>query len=110
MRSVGQSFDSLPPPNRARQYREFADAVFLANAAFLKAKHAKNDELRVEYLRLATGWRAMVLELEAHLRHVTQLEAKRARLCKPPRKPGRTNNSNAAAALPAAFSVRVLQG
>jgi len=75
--AVGKSVDALPPPERAQRYRELADA------AFLKAKHANGDELRAECLRLATGWHAMALELDANLRHLTQLEASRDRLLEP---------------------------
>jgi len=76
---VGQLFDALPPPERTQRYREMADA------AFLKAKHVKDDDLRAEYLRLAAGWHAMALELEANLRHLTQLEASQARLRQTPK-------------------------
>ena len=71
---MGQLFDALRPPERAQRYREMADA------AFLKAKYVRDNDLRAEYLRLATGWHAMALELEANLRHLTQLEASQARL------------------------------
>jgi hypothetical protein len=52
----------------------------MADAALLKAKHAKVDEVRAECIRLATVWHALALELEANLRHRTQLEASQARL------------------------------
>jgi len=73
---VGLSIDSLPPEERSRRYRELADA------AFYKATQTKDPKLHSQYLGLAMGWHAMALELEAHLRHLTQLEASQARLRK----------------------------
>jgi hypothetical protein len=73
---LGKAFDFLPPRLRAWRYREIADA------ALLKGKHTKDDQVRTECIRLATAWYALALELEANLRHRTQLEASQARLCK----------------------------
>jgi hypothetical protein len=52
----------------------------MADAAFHKAKHAKDPEQKAACLGLAMGWHAMALQLEAHLTHLTQLEVSQARL------------------------------
>jgi hypothetical protein len=52
----------------------------MADAAFLKARHSADPDQQAECLGLAMGWHAMALELEAHLRHLTQLEVSQARL------------------------------
>ena len=84
-RTVGQSCESLPPKQRAHRYREMADA------AFHRARDATDPERQAEYLGVAMGWHAMALDIEAHLRHLTQLEISQARLhktlCKETKRP-----------------------
>src|SRR5215471_11657266 len=55
---LGQSFESLPKEQRARLYREMADA------AFLKAQKAIDPTQRAEYLNMATSWHALAQEME----------------------------------------------
>lgn len=68
IRLLGQSFESLPPEERAEHYRERADAIFL------KAQRSKNPEQRAEFLTMATGWHAMATELEKTLTSPVNIE------------------------------------
>jgi hypothetical protein len=52
----------------------------MADAAFHQAREATDPDDRAQCLGLALGWHAMALQLEAHLTHVTHLEASQARL------------------------------
>lgn len=71
---MGRSLKSMTPQERARRYREMADA------AFLKAQHLKNQQQRVEYLNLATAWHALAQEMESDIKRLTQLEGSQQRL------------------------------
>ena len=55
---VGRLLAALPPVERARRYREFA------NKAMQKAQGAGDDEQRMEYLTMASGWHSLALEIE----------------------------------------------
>ena len=56
-----QSLNSLPAEARFQRYRELADA------AFLKAKRARTEEQRTEYLSMAAEWHALAAKLERTL-------------------------------------------
>lgn len=71
-----QPFEALAPAERARRYRELADA------AFFRVRHAKSEQLRADYLKLAAGWHAMAQEMEVNVRTLAQLEASQERLRK----------------------------
>ena len=73
---VGQSFNSLPPNQRARRYRELADA------ALAHLKNVKTPEHRAEYLNLAAGWHALAQDIEANLNSLAQLEISQEHLQK----------------------------
>ncbi len=64
----------MPPQDRARRYREMADA------AFLKAQHLKTPQHRAEYLSLAVAWHALAQEMESDVRSLEQLEASQRRV------------------------------
>lgn len=64
----------MSPEERARRYREMADA------AFLKAQHLKNPDRRAEYLSLATAWHALARKIESDIRGLAQLEASQQRV------------------------------
>jgi hypothetical protein len=55
---MGQSFDLLPIPVRARRYRE------MAGAACQLAEDAPSLEQKADYLKLAAAWQNLALELE----------------------------------------------
>jgi hypothetical protein len=59
---LGRSIESLPVAERARHYRESAEA------AFKLAEGASSEGLKGAYLNVATGWHTMALELELALR------------------------------------------
>lgn len=71
---LNRSTKPPPPQERARRYREMADA------AFLKAQHLKTAGQRAEYLSLAAAWHALAQEMEADIRKLAQLEASQERL------------------------------
>ena len=71
---MGRSSKSISPEERARRYREMADA------AFLKAQRLKTPRERAEYLNLATAWHALAQEMESDIRSLAQLEASQQRV------------------------------
>ena len=77
---MGQSFESLPARLRAQRYREMADA------AFLKAQHIQDAQMRAEYLSLASGWLAMAQDIEKASDGRTQLEESQRRVKQATRK------------------------
>lgn len=72
--ALGRSLKSMSPEERARRYREMADA------AFLKAQHLKDPDRRAEYLSLATAWHALARKMESDIRGPAQLEASQQRV------------------------------
>jgi hypothetical protein len=58
---MGQSFDLLPLPERARRYRE------MAVAAHDLADKAPSLDAKADYLRLASAWHHLALELETEI-------------------------------------------
>jgi hypothetical protein len=58
---MGQSFDLLPLPERARRYREMARV-----ACDLAAKGA-TLESKADYLRLAAAWQDLALTLQSEM-------------------------------------------
>ena len=71
---MGRSLKPISPEERARRYREMADA------AFLKAQHLKTPQGRAEYLSLAMAWHALAQEMESDIRSLAQLEASQQRV------------------------------
>jgi hypothetical protein len=55
---LGQSLGSLPQERRAQRYREFADE------AFRRACATADDEVRTNYLSMATRWHTLATEME----------------------------------------------
>ena len=58
-----ESLESLPAEQRARRYRE------LANAAFREAQYIKNPVERVERLRLAWSLHGLAQKAEADIQN-----------------------------------------
>ena len=56
---MGSSFELLPVDERIAQYREMADATLV------KAQEVEDPHIRARYLNMATGWYALVRDLEA---------------------------------------------
>jgi hypothetical protein len=66
---MGQSFEMLPVEERALQYRQMADATFL------KASKLEDQELRAQYLGLASRWHTLAQSLEAGKTHLEAIQA-----------------------------------
>ena len=58
---MGQSFDLLPLPERAKRYRE------MARAACDLADKAATPESKADYLRLAGAWQDLALTLQSEV-------------------------------------------
>lgn len=58
---MGRAFDLLPPLERARRYREMAEA------ACLLAADAPNSERKAGYLEYASAWHDLAAALEREL-------------------------------------------
>jgi hypothetical protein len=59
---LGRSFESLPPEERAEDYRQFA------SEAMRKARDAQDPDRRAEYLAMASGWHTMAVDAERAIR------------------------------------------
>lgn len=57
-KTLGQSLESLSPPQRAERYRQFAED------ALRRAAEAGGPDQRSEYIAMAAGWHTMALEAE----------------------------------------------
>jgi hypothetical protein len=58
MNELGQSFDMLPLPQRLERYRHFAQH------ALKLAKDARDENMRAEFLSIASAWHALASEAE----------------------------------------------
>jgi hypothetical protein len=77
VRTLGRAFDLLPPLERARRYREMAEA------AYLLAADASSSERKAGYLEYASAWHDLAAALERELGGISPADTEHVIASKP---------------------------